>query len=95
MSDKVTFLQAVMELPRLLPEVPLAPPCWAAGTSHISGDSELLFMPKHKREHIPVSPLRIQEGRSIMELIKKSFQIGDWLPAANPPADISMLASLL
>lgn len=26
---------------------------------------------------------------------KKSFQIGDWLPAANPPADISMLASLL
>ena len=70
MWGKVTFLQAVTELPRLLPEL-LAPPCWAAGASHISSDSELLFVPKHKREHvIPVSHLRIQTGRNTMGLIK-------------------------
>lgn len=72
--DKVTFLQAVMELSRLLPELPLAPPGWAAGTSHISGASELLFVPKHKREHIPVSPLH-NSGRSIMGFIKNHFRL--------------------
>lgn len=61
---KVTFLHAVMELPRPPLQPPLVLPCCGAQTSYISGDSKLLFVPpKHKREHIPVSLLHTQNRR--------------------------------
>lgn len=51
-QGKVTFLQAVMELPRPPLKNPLAMPSWAADTSYISGDSKLLLVPKtQKRTH--------------------------------------------
>lgn len=94
---KVTFLQAVTELPRLLPELPLAPPCSRVETSHISGDSEMLFVPQNTKKNTflwVISGFRKEETQ--WSLFKKSsFQIA--LDAAIPPTDIdiSLLASLL
>ena len=62
----VTFLHAVMEPPRLLPELALLLPCCVSGTWYIRGDSKLLFVPQTQKRTHSVSHLHIQKERSTM-----------------------------
>ena len=74
--SSVTFLHAVMEPPRLLPELALALPCCVSGTWYIRGDSKLLFVPQNTKENTFSESSAYSERKKHNELYaKSSFQI--------------------
>lgn len=72
----VTFLHAVMEPPRLLPELALALPWCVSGTWYIRGDSKLLFVPQNTKENTFSESSAYSERKKHNALYaKSSFQI--------------------
>ena len=71
----VTFLHAVMEPPRLLPELALLLPCCVSGTWYIRGDSKLLFVPQNtKKNTFSESSAYSERKKHNVLYAKSSFQ---------------------
>lgn len=85
---KVTFLQAVMELPSPPLPLPLALPSRGADTLYIRGDSKLLLWPKHKGEHTSESsPYSVQKKHDVVNPTPPSQTARNTANPADP--DIS------